>query len=180
MIYCFLADGFEEIEALATIDILRRAEIEVTTVGVGGKVICASHGIPVTADITLEQFQPDDKLEGVILPGGMPGTKNLLAAQGVRDAVTFAAEHGRLVCAICAAPMILGRMGILSGKKATCFPGFENELAGASVCTDKVVVDGKVITGKGAGCALEFGFAITAQLKGEAVAESVAASMQCR
>ena len=179
MIYCFLAEGFEEIEALATVDVLRRADISVTTVGVGGKVICGSHGIPVTADITLDEFACDRQMEGVILPGGMPGTKNLLAEQRVKDAVSYAAARELLVCAICAAPMILGRMGVLCGKKATCFPGFEDELLDAYVRTDKVVVDGSIITGKGAGCALEFGFAITAALKGEVAADRVASSMQC-
>ena len=180
MIYCFLADGFEEIEALATVDVLRRADIDVTTVGVGSKVICGSHGMPVTADITLDEFNCGADMEGVILPGGMPGTKNLFAEQRVKDAVSYAAARDLLVCAICAAPMILGRMGILCGKKATCFPGFEDELLDAYVRTDKVVVDGNIITGKGAGCALDFGFAITAKLKGEVAADRVASSMQCR
>lgn len=180
MVYVFLAEGFEEVEALAPVDILRRADIPVTTVGVGGKVICGSHKIPVTADITLDEFECSPQMKGVILPGGMPGTKNLYAEQRVRDAVSYAAARDLLVCAICAAPMILGRMGVLCGKKATCFPGFEDELLDAYVRTDKVVVDGNIITGKGAGCALDFGFAIAAQLKGEVAAERVASSMQCR
>ncbi|MBQ3286010.1 MAG: DJ-1/PfpI family protein [Ruminococcus sp.] len=180
MFYCFLAQGFEETEALAPVDILRRAGIGVTTVGVGGKVIIGSHKIPVTADITIDEFVCGSDMEGVILPGGMPGVKNLYASQGVLDAVNFANDNGLYVCAICAAPMILGRLGIVDGKKATCFPGFEDELKGAEVTGEKVVVDGKVITSKGAGCALDFGLAITAQALDEQTAERVASSMQCR
>lgn len=178
MIYCFLADGFEEIEALATIDILRRAEIPVTTVGVGADVICGSHDIPVTVDMQIDDIEFDEDTVGVILPGGMPGTKNLYADERVREAVTYCASRGLLVCAICAAPMILGRMGILEGKMATCFPGFEPELKGAEVTGDKVTVDGNIITGKGAGCAMSFGFAIVSKVLSAADAERIASSMQ--
>lgn len=180
MFYCFLADGFEETEALAPVDILRRAGIPVTTVGVGGSVIRGSHNIIVTADITAEEFTIGKDIEGVILPGGMPGTKNLYASDTVKEAVSFCVSRNLIVCAICAAPMILGRMGVLMDKKATCFPGFEDELLGADVCADKVVVDGNIITAKGAGCAIDFGLAIAAQVVGSAKADQIAASMQCR
>lgn len=180
MFYCFLADGFEETEALAPVDILRRAGIPVTTVGVGGSVIRGSHNINVTADITADEFRIDKDIEGVILPGGMPGTKNLYASDTVKQAVSHCVSHDLIVCAICAAPMILGRMGILMDKKATCFPGFEDELLGADVCTDKVVVDGNIITAKGAGCAIDFGLAIASQVVGSAKADQIAASMQYR
>ena len=180
MFYCFLAEGFEETEALAPVDILRRAGIAVTTVGVGGKVITGSHKIPVTADMTIDEFDCGADMQGVILPGGMPGVKNLYAEQRVLDAVSFAYKNDLYVCAICAAPLILGRLGIVKGRKATCFPGFEDELKSADVSSDKVVIDGKVITAKGAGCALDFGFSITSRVLGEATAERVASSMQCR
>lgn len=179
MFYCFLADGFEEIEALATIDILRRADIPVTTVGVDGDVICGAHDICVTADMPIGDFQFSEDALGVILPGGMPGVKNLYADENVREAVSYCASRGLYLCAICAAPSIPGRMGILEGKKATCFPGFEDELKGADVTVEKVVVDGKVITAKGAGCALDFGFTIVAQVQSEADAARIASSMQC-
>ena len=179
MLYCFLADGFEEIEALATIDILRRADIPVTTVGVDADVICGAHDICVTADMPISEFDFDEDALGVILPGGMPGVKNLYAEERVRDAVSYCVSRGLFVCAICAAPSILGKMGVLMGKKATCFPGFEDELLDAKVCADKVVVDGKIITAKGAGCALDFGFAIVSQVESEAEAERIAKSMQC-
>ncbi|MBQ3264168.1 MAG: DJ-1/PfpI family protein [Ruminococcus sp.] len=179
MFYCYLADGFEEIEALATVDILRRAGIAVTTVGVGDKIITGSHKISVAADITINELKDVTDMQGVILPGGMPGVTNLYAEQRILDTVSYAYNHDLFVCAICAAPLIFGRLGILKGKKATCFPGFEDELVGAAVCKDKAVVDGKVITGKGAGCALDFGFAITEAVLGASTAERVASSMQC-
>ena len=178
MFYCFLADGFEETEALAPVDILRRADIPVTTVGVGGGVIRGSHNIYVKADMTADEFEINEDLSGVILPGGMPGVKNLDADETVRDAVSFCISRGLFVCAICAAPSVLGHMGVLAGKKATCFPGFEDELLGADVRTDKVVTDGNIITAKGAGCALDFGFEIVAQVEGRVKAERIASSMQ--
>lgn len=180
MFYVFLADGFEETEAITPIDILRRADVRVCTVGVGGNVIRGSHNIYVTADITIDQFELGEGVEGVILPGGMPGTKNLYAEQRVLDAVNYCNENGRFVCAICAAPMIPGRLGVLSGKKATCFPGFEGDLEGAKVTGKHVTVDGNAITAKGAGCALEFGFEIVAQVKGRKAADNVATAMQCK
>lgn len=179
MFYCFLADGFEEIEALATVDILRRADIPVTTVGVGGRMIRGTHDITVEADMTIDEFEINDELQGVILPGGMPGVKNLDAEERVKDAVSFCVSRDLYVCAICAAPSVLGRMGVLMGKRATCFPGFEDELLDADVRGDKVVVDGRIITAKGAGCALDFGFAIIEQVEGAPAAERIAASMQC-
>ena len=179
MFYCFLADGFEEIEALATIDILRRADIPVTTVGVGGDMIRGTHDIKVQADMHIDDFEIDENITGVILPGGMPGVKNLYAEERVRDAVSFCVSRNLYVCAICAAPSILGRMGVLMDKRATCYPGFEDELLNAKVSADKVVVDGKIITAKGAGVALDFGFKIVEQLEGEVKAERIAASMQC-
>ena len=180
MFYCFLADGFEETEAIAPIDILRRAGIRVCTVGVGGDMIRSSHNLYVNADINISQFEINEGIEGVILPGGMPGVTNLYADETVLDAVRYCSENDLFVCAICAAPMILGKLGILSGKKATCFPGFEKDLEGATVTGKHVTIDGKVITAKGAGCALEFGYAIVAQVKGQKASDNVAVSMQCR
>ena len=175
MIYMFLANGFEEIEALMPLDLMRRAGLEVTTVGVGGKDITGSHGITVKADIT-DSDLADNALECVILPGGMPGTKNLDASPVVHKALDDALENNSLICAICAAPMILGKRGILRGKKATCFPGFEEYLEGATV-GGRVVRDGRVITGIGMGAALEFGIEIVAALKGREEAEKLAAAV---
>ena len=175
MIYMFLANGFEEIEALMPLDLMRRAGLEVTTVGVGGKDITGSHGITVKADITDSDFA-DNAPECVILPGGMPGTKNLDASPVVHKALDDALENNSLICAICAAPMILGKRGILRGKKATCFPGFEEYLEGATV-GGRAVRDGQVITGIGMGAALEFGIEIVSALKGREEAEKLAAAV---
>ena len=175
MIYMFLANGFEEIEALLPLDLMRRVGLEVTTVGIGGKDITGSHGITVKADIT-DSDLADNAPECVILPGGMPGTKNLDASPVVHKALDDALENNSLICAICAAPMILGKRGILRGKKATCFPGFEEYLEGATV-GGRAVRDGQVITGIGMGAALEFGIEIVAALKGREEAEKLAAAV---
>ena len=180
MIYIFLADGFEEVEALAPADILRRAGKDVRTVGVGGSTVRGTHGIPVVCDTVIDAVSLSDKPEAVILPGGMPGTNNLEASDAVRDFVRDAYEDGRLVCAICAAPSVLGHMGLLEGKKATCFPGFEQALLGADVTDESVCRDGNILTAKGAGVALDFGFAAVQALCGEDTAAQLRAGMQCR
>lgn len=179
MIYCFLADGFEEIEALATVDILRRAGLAVKTVGVMGDRAVGSHGIDVAVDIPIDQLVLDDSIEAVILPGGMPGTKHLDQCEQVRDAVSRCIARDTLVCAICAAPSVLGHMGVLAHRRATCYPGFESELLGATYTGERVTVDGNIITAKGAGCAYDFGFAIVERLCSKKVADDVAASMMC-
>ncbi len=166
MVYVFLADGFEEIEAFAPVDILRRAGIECQTVGVTGKTVTGSHAISVITDITADELDMD-LLSAVILPGGMPGTTNLNSSDTVRKAVMYAAERGLLVAAICAAPSVLGHLGLLRGKKATCFPGFEPELTGAVYQDTPVCRDGNIITSHGAGAALDFAFAVLDALKGE-------------
>ncbi|MGM9641803.1 MAG: DJ-1 family glyoxalase III [Eubacteriales bacterium] len=175
MIYMFLAPGFEEIEALMPLDLMRRAGLSVTTVGVGGKLVTGSHGITVQADITDRDFA-DEAPECVILPGGMPGTTNLDASAVVHAALSRAVARGALICAICAAPMILGKLGLLRGKKATCFPGFEKYLDGAAV-GGRVVRDGNIITAIGMGAALEFGIEIVAALKDGDTAEKLAAAV---
>lgn len=172
MNYVFLAEGFEEIEAISVIDILRRAEIEVTTVGVGGKTVVGTHGIPVIADKCTCEGLADD-IEAVILPGGMPGTNNLGADETVKKYIDYAVKNNKLVCAICAAPMVLGAQGVLQGKKAVCYPGCEGNLTGAQVVNELVVVDGNVITSKGPGTAAEFGLKIAEVIKGKAVAAQV-------
>ena len=180
MVYCFLADGFEETEAIAPVDMLRRAGVTVKTVGIGKSVITGSHGISVICDLTDSELRLTDELDGVILPGGMPGTLNLDASQAVHSAVDFAVSHQKLVCAICAAPSILGRKGLLSGKKAIAFPGFEKELEGAIISKDPVVRDGVFITAKGAGVAVDFGLEIVAALVSRAKSDEIRSSIQCR
>jgi 4-methyl-5(b-hydroxyethyl)-thiazole monophosphate biosynthesis len=179
MIIFFLANGFEELEAIAPIDILRRGGVEVVTAGVGGKVITGSHGIPVTCDIAAEEI-PFEKIKGVVLPGGMPGTKNLAVSPIVTKTLNYCAEKGLTIGAICAAPSVLGGLGLLRGKSATCFPGFEETLLGAEFSDEYVVCDGNFITAKGAGVAADFGFALLSALEGAEIAEKVRGAMQFR
>lgn len=172
MIYLFLANGCEEIEALTPLDLLRRAGLPVTTVGIGGENIVGSHKIPIRADIPEELYR-DANPDMIILPGGMPGTRNLDASRVVEAALRVASKNGSFIAAICAAPSILGKRGLLEGKEATCFPGFESELKGARLSDKKVVRDGKIITACGMGAALEFGLSLVSALKGNDAAEAL-------
>lgn len=180
MVYVFLANGFEEIEALATVDYLRRAEIPVTTVGIGGKVVSGAHYIKVVADITDAEFVYDSGIEMIILPGGMPGTLELEKAICVNSALDMAESEQKYIAAICAAPSILGHKGFLRGKKACCFPGFEEQLIQANVVYDRVVQDGNIITSRGAGTVFEFAYKLVELLRGKESAEKVAMSMICK
>ena len=180
MIYCFLANGFEEVEALAPVDMLKRAKKEVKTVGVSGEFVLGSHGITVKADILPEEVILDDSLEAIILPGGMPGTTNLEKSEFVQNAIDYAVKNEKYVCAICAAPSILGHKGILSGKEAIAFPGFEKDLEGAKISDKHVAVDGKIITAKGAGVAIDFGLEIVSQLCSKELSDEIRASIQCK
>ncbi len=178
MLYLFLADGFEEIEALSPVDFLRRAGVEVVTVGVTGEYVSGAHNIVVKSDISINEIILDNNLDGVILPGGMPGADNLNNSEDVQKAVDYCIDNKKIVSAICAAPFILGRKGILEGKNATCFPGFEDELKGANVLSDGVVTDGNIITAKGAGVAWEFGAAIAEKLVGKEKSEGILKAIQ--
>lgn len=180
MVYVFLANGFEELEALSPIDVLRRAGVETVTVGVGGREITSAHGVRFTADIEEGDIKLDDGLDMIVLPGGMPGTNNLEASPSVQAAIDFCVKNDRYVAAICAAPKILGAKGLLDGRKAVCFPGFESFLKGAEISADSVVQDGRFITAKGAGVALEFALKLAGLLTSEEKAEALAASLQCR
>ncbi len=167
MVYMFLAEGFEEIEALCPLDLLRRAGVCVKTVSVGdGDFVTGSHGISVKADMKESDFA-DEGPEMVILPGGLPGTTNLEASKAVEKAICDALASDAYICAICAAPSVLGKRGYLRGKEAICYPGFEKYLDGATVSEKKVIRDGKIITGAGMGVALDFGLALVAALCGE-------------
>ena len=177
MFYVFLADGFEETEALAPVDILRRAGIHVCTVGVGGDVIRGSHNIYVTADIHIDRFEINEGIEGVILPGGMPGTKNLLADERVLDAVRYCNDNGLFVCAICAAPTVLVEAGVLEpGVHVTCYPTCQMDLD-RPWSPVPVVADGNVITGQAPGSALLFGLVVLQTLAGGSAARKVARAM---
>lgn len=178
MLYCFLADGFEETEAIAPIDMLKRAKIAIKTVGVGGAEITGAHAICVKCDMADSDIVLDGSLEGIILPGGMPGTLNLEKSAAVQQAIDYCAENGKLICAICAAPSVLGHKGLLYGKEAIAFPGFEDELKGAKISSLPVVKDGNFITAKGAGVALQFGLEIVSALKGAELAQEIKRTIQ--
>lgn len=168
MVYMFLANGFEEIEALCPLDLLRRAGVEVTTVSIGGDAlkVTGSHGITVLADMDESEFA-DESPEMVILPGGMPGATKLDNSTVVDGAIRAALSHDAYLAAICAAPMILGKRDLLVGKRAICFSGFEQYLNGATVAAERVVRDGKIITAAGMGVATDFGLALVAALRGK-------------
>ncbi len=178
MVYLFLAEGFEEVEALTPVDYLRRAGISVTTVGVGGQFITGAHGITVKADVTEADVCAEcDPIDMVVLPGGMPGTLNLAASETVCAFIKKAVEKNAFVAAICAAPSILGEMGLLEGKEAICYPGFEEKLLGATVSKSTAVRDGNIITAKAAGCADLFAAELIAALKGKEFADKVLAAV---
>ncbi len=179
MIYLFLAEGFEEIEALTPVDVLRRGKTELVTVGVGTKFVKGSHGINVEADITTDDITSFDGVDAVILPGGMPGTLNLEKNKTVIDAVKYCFDNNKIIAAICAAPSILGHLGMLKGKKATAFPSFQSELEGATL-GDFVEQDGNIITARGMGVALEFGLKLLEVMKGTDASKRVKDSLQCR
>lgn len=185
MVYLFLAPGFEEIEALTPVDVLRRAGLDVCTVAVSdNRTVPGSHNIPVTADLLFSDASLDASVDAdfsdatmFILPGGMPGAKNLRACEPLCRLLTDAADRGLPVAAICAAPFILGELGILKGKSAICYPGFEDRLLGATVSDRKVVRDGNILTAAGMGVALEFALAAVEMLIDKATADRIAASV---
>ena len=166
MYYILLAEGFEEIEALTQTDVLRRAGIEVKNVGVTGDYVTGSHGITVKSDILIDEAAKTVP-EGIILPGGIPGTPNIAKCEKAVELIKKVNDKGGLVAAICAAPSVLGEMGLLKGKKAICYPGFEDKLIGAKVTMEKVVVDGNIVTSRGAGTAMDLALALVTYITGE-------------
>ena len=180
MVYVMLGTGFEEIEALAPVDLLRRAGVGVMTVGINGKTVVGGHGIGVEADITLEEMDLTD-LEMIVLPGGLGGVASIKASQPALDAVRFAWENGKLVAAICAAPTVLAMLHITDGKKATCYPGCEEQMGSAvMVANAAAVVDGNVITGTSAGCAVPFALELITALRGLETAQEIARQVVIR
>lgn len=173
----FLADGLEEIEGLTVVDILRRAGVEVVTISVSGKKeVTGAHRITVLAD---ELFEQADfaKLDGVVLPGGMPGTTNLMNHEGVNRILEQFAAEGKLIAAICAAPSVLGQAGLLAGRRAACYPGFEEKLTGAVVSAEPVVQDENIITSRGMGTAISFALSLTAYFLGQEKADEIGTSI---
>lgn len=175
--FVFLATGFEEIEALGTVDVLRRGGVDTKTVSITGEhKVAGAHGIEVTADLLLNEtdFSTADAL---ILPGGMPGSNNLNDCEPLKEQLIAQYKAGKIVAAICAAPLVLGGLGLLKGRRATCYPGFEPTLIGAEVTGNATETDGNVITGRGPGLVFNFGLALLAAIKNDAVAEEVAAGL---
>lgn len=168
MIYVFLANGFEETEAIAPIDLLRRSGKKVITIGIGDNIITSSHGVTVVTDTAAQEAPLNDELEMIILPGGMPGTLNLEASPYVQAAIDFCVSHSIYIGAICAAPSILGHKGLLTGRKAVCYQGFEDQLNGAEICDTPVAEDGIFITARGAGAAIDFGLKLVEKAVSEA------------
>ncbi len=172
-----LAEGFEEIEAVSIIDVLRRAEFDVTTVSVTGDLkVTGSHNIPVTADILFEDIDFGN-IDMIVLPGGMPGAKNLNNHAGLKNQILQFNKSEKPLGAICAAPLVFGQAGILKGKNATCYPGFEDYLEGARITGSSTEVAGNIITGRGAGVAIDFALKIVEHLKGKEAAKKIAEKM---
>lgn len=168
-----MADGFEEVEGLTVVDLVRRAGIELKTVSVMGRIeVTGAHGIEVKADCLFEDMK--EPAEMLILPGGVPGTPNLKAHKGLQQLICKSAEQGIYLAAICAAPTVYGELGLLKGKKATCYPGLENGLLGAEVVYDNVAADGNFITSRGVGTAIDFSLKLVELLKNKAEADKIA------
>ncbi|MDE5855024.1 MAG: DJ-1/PfpI family protein [Ruminococcus sp.] len=179
MIYVYLADGFEETEAITPIDLLRRAGKKVITVGVGDNIVVGSHGIPVVVDTIVQEAPLTDELEMIILPGGMPGTLNLEKSEYVQKSIDFCMEKNITIGAICAAPSILGHKGLLNGKKAVCYEGFESQLEGAEIDTGAIAIDGNIVTARGAGVAVQFGLALVEKAVSKAESERLFRAIMC-
>ena len=180
MVYMLLGTGFEETEAVAPLDLLRRAGVEVKTVGINGKTVYGSHKIGIEADITIEELNLSD-LEMIILPGGLGGVASARASKEAMSALKWAWDNEKFVAAICAGPTVLADLGITDGKNATCYPGCEGQM-GSAIMTENAaaVTDGKLITGTSAGCAVPFGLALITALKGKEMADKIAKQIVIR
>jgi 4-methyl-5(b-hydroxyethyl)-thiazole monophosphate biosynthesis len=177
-VYIFLANGFEEIEGLTVVDLLRRANIDITMVSITGDLfVTGSHQIVIKADALFEKVDYADA-DMLVLPGGMPGTQHLSGHEGLDELLRNFNSKGKKISAICAAPSVLGSKGLLKGKKATCYPGYEDALLGAHIKNDAVVIDGNFTTSRGLGTAIDFSLALIKNLKSEAVAADIANSIQ--
>ncbi len=179
MVYMLLGTGFEETEAIAPLDLLRRAGVSVATVGLNGKTIFGGHGIGVTADMEIGEMDLTN-LDMIILPGGLGGVASIRACTGAMEAIRFAWENDKFVAAICAGPTVLADLGITDGKNATCYPGCESQMGNANMVCEAAVRDGKLITGTSAGCAIPFGLALIEALKGQAETDRIAAQIVIR
>ena len=180
MVYMLLGTGFEETEAIAPLDLLRRANIDVQTAGISGKIVYGSHGIGIEADILIDEVKLDD-LEMIILPGGLGGVASARASKIAMDSLAWAWNNGKYVAAICAGPTVLADLGITDGKNCTCYPGCESGMGNANMMENAAAVqDGRLITGTSAGCAIPFGLKLIEALKGRDEAERIAKQIVIR
>lgn len=179
MVYMLLGTGFEETEAIAPLDLLRRADVEVATVGLNGKIIYGSHKIGVEADMEIDELKLSD-LDMIVLPGGLGGVASIRGCQQALDAVSYAWNNGKFVAAICAGPTVLADLGITEGKDATCYPGCEGQMGSANMVHAAAVRDGRLITGTSAGCAIPFGLELISALKGQEAADTIAKQIVIR
>ena len=180
MVYVFLAEGFEEIEAVTVIDVLRRSGTEVMSVGIGGRNIKGARGITVCADTDDSSAALDEKLEMIYLPGGLKGMQNLDASEFVERSIRYCQDNDLYISAMCASPTVLGHKGVLKGKKACCYPGFGKELIGAEVTADDVTVDGKVITSRGPATAMALAVKLAEIMTDEATSKKVSEGLLCK
>ncbi len=178
-VFQFIASGFEEVEALVPVDVFRRGGVDIKTVSVtGSNVVESSHGVKIHTDLTFGEAEPMlDDADLLMLPGGMPGASNLAAHDGVKKALMRQAEKGGMIAAICAAPMVLGKLGLLRGRRATCYPGFEDTLEGAEYTAGLVTVDGNITTGEGPAAALPYAYSLLGRLTDTANSDAVAEGM---
>ena len=180
MIYMLLGTGFEETEAIAPLDLLRRADLAVKTVGLNGKVIFGGHGIGVQTDLEIDDMDLSD-LEMIIIPGGLGGVASIRGSEEAMNAIKFVADNGKFTAAICAGPTVLADLGITDGKLATCYPGCEDGMGSAQMVADVAAVrDGLVITGTSAGSAIPFGLKLIEALKGPETADQIAQQIVIR
>lgn len=176
MVYILLGNGFEEIEAVSPCDILRRGGVQVQFAGIGGRLITGGNGITVQADCTVEEMDLAS-MEMIVLPGGLGGVRSILGSEAAMNAIRYAHENGKFVTAICAAPTVLAGLGITDGKHATCYPGMEDQMGSAVMEDANAVADGRVLTGRAPGAALDFGYLLLETLKGAEVAAKVRGGM---
>ena len=179
MVYVFLGTGFEEVEAITPVDLLRRAGVEVLTVGLNGKTIYGGHGIGIEADITIDEMDLTD-IDMLILPGGLGGVASIRGCTAAMDAIAFAHQNGKFLAAICAGPTVLGDLGITDGKRCVCYPGCEAGMGSARITDEAAIRDGLLITGTSAGCATKFALALIAALKGSDAANTIAQQIVIR
>lgn len=178
MVYILLGRGFEEIEAIAPLDILRRGGVDAVFAGVGGKTVEGAHGISVNCDIAVEEIMPEN-IDMLVVPGGLGGVESIMACQNAMELIKNAGEKGIALAAICAGPTVLHSLGFLNGVKAVCYPGMEEEMPGGEFGDSPACADGKIITGRGPGAALEFGFELLRYFKGSEVVADLRKSMVC-